>query len=84
MNWSPVVKFRKIPVLTVDETSVKRERTHRIMTLVILDIMPLATMAAPKHIAQIISQMVFNMPFMPPVDTKSLSAADPVSTAVEP
>ncbi len=84
MNWSPVVMFRKMPEQTVDDTSVKRERTQRMMTRVMLAIMPLATMAEPKHIAQIISQMVFNMPLMPPVDTKSLRAADPVSMAVEP
>ena len=51
---------------------------------VMLSIMPLATITAPKHMAQTMSQIVFSMPAIPPVDTSSLSSAEPVSTAVEP
>ena len=44
--------------------------------------MPLADMAPPKHMAQMISQIVFNMPTMPRVETKLLSVSLPVSTWV--
>lgn len=54
------------------------------MTCVKLSIIPLATMAAPKHIAHRMSQMVFSIPAMPPVETSSFSEALPVSTPVAP
>ena len=78
MNWSPVAVFRKMPVPTVEATRLTRVRTQRIMTLVMLSSMPLATIAAPKHIAQIISQMVFSIPAIPPVETRSFKASNPV------
>jgi hypothetical protein len=54
------------------------------ITPVMLSIIRLATIEAPKHIAQSISQMVFSMPAIPLVDTSSLSEALPVSIAVDP
>jgi hypothetical protein len=84
MNWSPVVILRKIPVPTVDEISPTRLRMNRMTTPVMLSIIPLATIEAPKHMAQSISQIVYSMPAMPRVDTSSLSEVLPVSTAVEP
>ena len=74
MNWSPVVRFRKMPVPTVDDTKLRRVFTKRMMTFVMLSIILLATIAAPKHIAQRISQMVLSMPDMPLVDTNSFSS----------
>ena len=82
--WSPVVILRKIPVPTVDETRLMRLRMNRMITPVMLSIIRLATIEAPKHIAQSISQMVFSMPAIPLVDTSSLSEALPVSIAVDP
>ena len=84
INWSPVVIFKKMPVPTVEPTRLTRLFTQRRMTCVKLSIIPLATMAAPKHIAHRMSQMVFSMPAMPPVDTSSFSEALPVSTPVAP
>ena len=75
INWSPVQTLRKMPVPTVDETSDTLLRTHRTMTRVRLSIMPLATIEAPKHMAQRMSQMVLSMPAIPPVDTSSFSSA---------
>ena len=84
MNWSPVVMLRKRPVLAVDATSPTRLRTQLITTRVILSIIPLATMTAPKHMAQRMSQMVLSIPVMPPVDTNSFSSLYPVSIDVAP
>ena len=84
MNWSPVVRLRKRPVLAVVATRPKRWRAKRMMTRVMLSIMPLATITAPKHMAQRMSQIVLSMPDIPPVEIRSLSAGLPVSMAVEP
>ena len=84
INWSPVATFRNKPVLAVEATRPTLLRTQLITTFVILSIMPLATIAAPKHMAHTISQMVFSMPAMPPVDTSSFNSAEPVSMAVGP
>ena len=69
---------------TVEATRLSRVRTQLMTTLMMLSIIPLATMAAPKHMAQMMSHIVFSIPAMPPVETKSLSASEPVCTAVEP
>ena len=37
--------------------------------------MPAAFMAPPKHMAQMMSQMVFSMPLMPRVATSSVSSS---------
>ena len=84
MNWSPVVILRKMPVPTVDDTRLMRLWMKRMTTFVMLSIIRLATIAAPKHMAQRMSQMVLSMPAMPLVEISSLSEALPVSTAVAP
>ena len=84
MNWSPVVILRKMPVPTVDDTRLTRLRMKRMTIFVMLSIIRLATIAAPKHMAQRMSQMVLSMPAMPLVEISSLSEALPVSTAVAP
>ena len=57
INWSPVVRLSSKPESTVEPTSEKRVRTQRTITAVKLWIMPLASMAAPKHLAQMMSQL---------------------------
>ena len=84
MNWSPVVILRKMPVPTVDDTRLMRLRMKRMTIFVMLSIIRLATIAAPKHMAQRMSQMVLSMPAIPLVEISSLSEALPVSTAVAP
>ncbi len=84
INWSPVVMFRKIPVPTVDETKLNLLCIKRTMTRVILSIIPLATIAAPKHMAQSINHIVFSIPAIPFVEISSFSEENPVSRAVAP
>ena len=84
MNWSPVVRLRKRPVHVVAPTKLKRLRAYCMMMRVMDSIMPLATIAAPKHIAEMMSQMVLSIPDIPPVEMRLLSDSFPVSIAVEP
>ena len=58
---------------------IKRKKTE-----VIVSNIPLAVMAPPKHIAQIIKQTVFIIPAMPRVETNELSVSMPVSKEVGP
>ena len=84
INWSPVVRLSNNPELTVVDTSPVRELMRFISTCVRLSSIPLAIIAAPKLMAQIINHTVLSIPAIPPVDTRSLRAAKPVSNAVEP
>ena len=76
--------FKKIPDMTVADTIPTRFRMNRMNMEVRLSNIPLAVIAPPKHMAQIISQMVFIMPLIPRVVTRSLSIALPVSIPVLP
>ena len=55
--WSAVQMFRNRPEATVEATSPTVRFAKRINTEVMLPNIPLAVMAPPKHIAQIISQI---------------------------
>lgn len=83
MYWSLVTMFRSIPVQTVDATRPNVLRMKRMTTEVMLWSIPLATITPPKHMAQRMSQMVLSIPAIPPVDTRSLRVALPVSTFVD-
>ena len=84
MYWSAVQIFSVKPENTVEATILARRCIKRIKTEVIVSNMPLAVMAPPKHIAQIISQIVFIIPAIPRVDTKEFNISFPVSNCVEP
>ena len=84
MYWSAVQMFRKRPEKTVDMIMPTRRFMKRRKTAVRLSNMPLAVMAPPKHMAQIMSQMVSIMPDMPRVATRLFRASLPVSTLVPP
>ena len=71
--WSLRQMLQNTPVKTVEATKLKQRRMNFMMSFVMLAIMPLLTMTPPKHMAQIISQMVFIMPPMPRVATSSVS-----------
>ena len=81
--WSPVVRLKKRPDATVELTTpIVRCATRRKRREIASNI-PLPHMTPPKHMAQIMSQMVSIIPPMPLVATRSLSRGLPVSTAVE-
>lgn len=61
-----------------------RFRMKRINTIVKLSSIPVAVIAPPKHMAQIINQIVFIIPAIPRVATRSFKAALPVSIPVLP
>ena len=84
MYWSAVVMLRNKPEATVEETILTQLLAKRVNTPVILSNIPPAVMAPPKHMAQIINQMVSSMPDMPLVAIKSLISAFPVSKLVLP
>ena len=84
MDWSPVARFKNMPVPTVEETSDTRFFTKRRTTLVRLSNMRLATMEPPKHMEHMMSQIVLSIPAIPPVLTNSLRESLPVSTLVAP
>ena len=71
--WSLRQMLQNTPIKTVEVTKLKQRRMNFMMSFVMLAIMPLPTMTPPKHMAQIISQMVFIMPPMPRVATSSVS-----------
>ena len=84
MYWSAVVILRNKPEATVEETMLTQLLAKRVNTPVMLSNMPPAVMAPPKHMAQMINQMVSSMPDMPLVAIKSLISAFPVSKLVLP
>ena len=84
MYWSAVVRFINKPVATVEDTKLTHFLVKRMNTEVMLANMPPAVMAPPKHIAQIMSQMVSIMPDMPRLEINSFISAFPASKEVLP
>lgn len=80
--WSAVVMFRNNPEATVEATMLMRVFARRVNTLVMLSSMPPAVIAPPKHIAQMISQIVFIIPDIPLVAIRSLIWLLPASRLV--
>ena len=75
MYWSAVARLRNIPEPTVDATTLTVFFMNRTNTEVMLPSMPLAVIAPPKHMAQIMSHIVFIIPAMPRVAISSVSMA---------
>ena len=84
MYWSAVQMFSVRPLTTVEATRLTRRFMKRRKNEVRLSSIPLAVIAPPKHMAQIINQTVFIIPPIPRVATKESSAAFPVSICVLP
>ena len=84
MYWSAVTIFKNKPEHTVDATMPTLRFIKRRNTDVRLSSIPLAVMEPPKHMAQMISQIVFIMPAIPRVATKLFNASLPVSIWVLP
>ena len=84
MYWSAVTIFKNKPEHTVDATMPTLRFIKRRNTDVRLSSIPLAVMEPPKHMAQMISQIVFIMPAIPRVATKLFKASLPVSIWVLP
>ena len=82
MNWSAVQMFKDNPDTTVEATMLVRPRMKCKKIRVILSSMPLADMAPPKHMAQMISQIVFIIPAIPRVETREFRASLPVCICV--
>lgn len=80
--WSPVVRLKKIPEHTVELTTLTVRCAMRKNICEMAESIPLPYITPPKHIAQMINQMVSIIPPIPLVATKSLSWAFPVSMAV--
>ena len=59
MYWSAVARLRNIPEPTVDATTLTVFFMNRTNTEVMLPSIPLAVIAPPKHMAQIMSHIVF-------------------------
>jgi hypothetical protein len=78
MYWSAVTIFKNKPEHTVDATMPTLRFIKRRNTDVRLSSIPLAVMEPPKHMAQMISQIVFIMPAIPRVATKLFKASLPV------
>ena len=66
MYWSAVARLRNIPEPTVDATTLTVFFMNRTNTEVMLPSIPLAVIAPPKHMAQIMSHIVFIIPAMAP------------------
>lgn len=79
MYWSAVTIFKNKPEHTVDATMPTLRFIKRRNTDVRLSSIPLAVMEPPKHMAQMISQIVFIIPAIPRVATKLFKASLPVS-----
>ena len=84
MYWSAVATLKKRPEATVEVTMLVRPRVKRVSSRVMPSIMPPAAMAPPKHMAQMINQIVSSIPDMPRVAIKSLISALPASKFVLP
>lgn len=82
--WSAVQRLKKMPAPTVDATAEKVRRTQRRKIAVSDRSMPLPVITPPKHMAQMISQIVFIIPAIPRVATKLFKASLPVSIWVVP
>ena len=82
MNWSAVQMFKDNPDTTVEATMLVRPRMKCKKIRVMLSSMPLADMAPPKHMAQMISQIVFIIPAIPRVETREFKASLPVCICV--
>ena len=78
INWSAVQMFKDNPDTTVEATMLVRPRMKCKKIRVMLSSMPLADMAPPKHMAQMISQIVFIIPAIPRVETREFRASLPV------
>lgn len=84
MYWSAVVRLRNKPEATVEETILTQLLANRVNKDVILSSIPPAVMAPPKHMAQMMSQIVSSIPDMPRVAINSLISALPASKLVLP
>ena len=73
MYWSAVARFRNNPEHTVDATMLAVFFMKRTNREVMLPSMSLAVMAPPKHMAQMMSQMVFIIPAIPRVAISSVN-----------
>ena len=82
INWSAVQMFKDNPDTTVEATMLVRPRMKCKKIRVMLSSMPLADMAPPKHMAQMISQIVFIIPAIPRVETREFRASLPVCICV--
>jgi hypothetical protein len=81
MYWSPVVRLKNIPEHTVEPTTLTVRCAIRKNNCEMAVSIPLPYITPPKHIAQMMSQMVFIIPPIPLVATKSSSSRFPVGMA---
>ncbi len=82
--WSHRMAFISTPVMAVVATILTGRFGQLSRWVTILCNMPVEVMAAPKIIAQMMSQMVAVIPIIPEVLTNSLSIGMPVSSWVDP
>lgn len=82
INWSAVQMFKDNPDTTVEATMLVRPRMKCKKIRVMLSSMPLADMPPPKHMAQMINQIVFIIPAIPRVETREFRASLPVCICV--
>ena len=82
--WSAMATLSITPVVAVDATSDVRPFTMWMNSRVMPPTIPLAAIVPPKHMAQMMSQMVSVMPAMPRVDTSSVSIWFDVLSVVSP
>ena len=82
--WSAMAMLSIRPVAAVEPTSDTRPRTRCTNRRVMPPTKPPAVMAPPKHMAQMMSQMVPIMPAMPRVATSEVSISLWVGKAVLP
>ena len=76
--WSDAVTFKNIQVLEVVNTSDFLDFTKWSNEEVIVLKKPVTSIIPPKLIAQMISHIVFNIPDIPPVDTRLSTLELPV------
>lgn len=84
MYWSATAKLSIKPLHTVEAIRLVRPFIIRTNSRVMPRTMPPASMAPPKHMAQIISQIVPIMPAMPRVATSDVSTGLSVGMDVLP
>ena len=82
--WSADTMFRNTPVKAVVATNETTPRTRRSNAFMIVSNIPVAVIAAPNSMAQIISQMVSSIPAIPRVATRSFNSGTPVFRLVFP
>ena len=77
--WSPVVRLKNIPEHTLEATTLTVRRAIRMKSCEIAVSIPLPYITPPKHMAQMMSQIVPIMPPIPLVVTKLFNNSLPVS-----